>query len=456
MTLSRAVLLLLVFVCVPAAAAAAPPPLLTPCAPQGVSARCGTIYVPENRAKPLGRLIGLHVVVIPSESKPRRPDAFAYLEGGPGGAAATDMPSTAMGIWPGVNRHHDILLVDQRGTGDSHPIVCKLPNGDLASPDQRRTYIQGCIRSLKADPTQYGTRAAADDLEAVRVVLGYRALDVYGTSYGATVAQMYLRRYPNSVRTMVLDSGTFVDVPFYSRFAPNAERALDLLAARCAAHAACARAFPDWRSQFRSLIAKWNEHPARYAKTKITGDALAGAVQSMLLQSGLAASIPFVVTQAAKGNLEPLSHNVSSSTLTTSLMYWSIMCNEPWVGLASQGPWHTDFDGLLTATLAQVRTVCTYIPRHAEPSSAWTRPRSSKPVLVLAGADDPQDPITNLPGLEQALPNSRVLIAPGQGHGVGQTGCLGRIVTEFVARGTAAGLDSRCVQKIRPPDFVLR
>ena len=452
----RVLLLFFVVAGAPVAAAAPPPPLLQPCAPQGVSARCGTIYVPENRAKPLGRLIGLHVVVIPSESKPRRPDAFAYLEGGPGGAAATDMPSTALGIWPGVNRHHDILLIDQRGTGDSHPIVCKLPKGDLATPAQRRVYVQGCIRSLRADPAQYGTRAAADDLEAVRVVLGYRTLDVYGTSYGATVAQMYLRRYPGSVRTMVLDSGTFVDVPFYSRFATDAERALDRLAARCAARAACARSFPDWRSQFRSLIAKWNEHPVRYAKTKITGDALAGAVQSMLLQPGLAASIPLVVTQAAKGDLEPLSHNVASSTLTTSLMYWSIMCNEPWVGLASRGPWHTDFDGLLNATLAQVRMVCASVPKHAEPAAAWTRPRSSKPVLVLAGADDPQDPITNLPDLARTLPNSRVLIAPGQGHGVGQTGCLGRIVTQFVQRGTAAGLDTRCVQKIRPPDFVLR
>ena len=41
-----------------------------PCVVKGVDARCGTFVVPENRAKPNGRTIGLHVVVLPAFSKP--------------------------------------------------------------------------------------------------------------------------------------------------------------------------------------------------------------------------------------------------------------------------------------------------------------------------------------------------------------------------------------------------
>ena len=37
-----------------------------PCVVDGVDARCGTFVVPENRAKPDGRTIGLRVVVLPS------------------------------------------------------------------------------------------------------------------------------------------------------------------------------------------------------------------------------------------------------------------------------------------------------------------------------------------------------------------------------------------------------
>jgi pimeloyl-ACP methyl ester carboxylesterase len=32
-----------------------------------------------------------------------------------------------------------------------------------------------------------------DDLDAVRAALGYRQLDVIGSSYGATAAQVYLK-----------------------------------------------------------------------------------------------------------------------------------------------------------------------------------------------------------------------------------------------------------------------
>ena len=58
-----------------------------PCVVQGVSARCGTFIVPENRAKPHGRTIGLHVVVLPAFAQPARKDAVACLVGGPGVAA---------------------------------------------------------------------------------------------------------------------------------------------------------------------------------------------------------------------------------------------------------------------------------------------------------------------------------------------------------------------------------
>ena len=219
---------------------AAPQLPLRQCTVQGVPARCGTLAVPENRDTGEGRKIRLRVVVVPARHKPPRADAFTYLAGGPGGAAASDMTASAVGIWGRVLESRDILLVDQRGTGGSHELSCR-SGEDGRHAEEREQYVAHCLATLDGDPTQYGTAAAADDLDAVRAALGYRQLNVYGTSYGATLAQVYLARHPRSVRTVVLDGGTLLDIPFFERFAVNGQRALDQVARRCAADRACAR-----------------------------------------------------------------------------------------------------------------------------------------------------------------------------------------------------------------------
>lgn len=414
-----------------------------------MSARCGTLLVPENRAKPEGRRIELKVVVIPSRRKPAAPDAFTYLAGGPGGAA-TETTLTAASLWSAVNETRDILLVDQRGTGASNPLACAPPTGNVRARD----FVRACLRGQPGDMTQYGTRAAMDDLDAVRAALGYRTLDVYGASYGATAAQVYVKRHPSAVRTVVLDGGTAIDVPFYGRFAENAQRALDRLAARCAADHVCAKAYPAWRATFGRLVRAWDAHPVRTARDeRTTGRGLAGVVQSMLLDAATATAIPHLVTRAAAGDYVPLNQRIEQGGPILQLMYWSIWCNEPWVGLGAKGPWHTDFDSYTRASVADHRNTCNLLPKRAEPRAAWTFPSSRVPLLALAGGADPQDPIENLPALKRSFPASRTIVVPGYGHTVGQYGCLAGVVARFVARGTAAGLDTRCVRAIRPPRF---
>jgi pimeloyl-ACP methyl ester carboxylesterase len=136
-------------------------------------------------------------------------------------------------------------------------------------------------------------------------------------------------------------------------------------------------------------------------------------------------------------------------------MFWSIWCNERWVGLDAPPSVGTYLDGNAAASLDVYRTVCALFPKHEEPASSQTLPHSSVPLLALVGGADPQDPIGNLEGLTAALPNARVVVAPGQGHGVGQIGCLPDLVARFVARGSAKSLDVRCARRIAPPPFVL-
>jgi pimeloyl-ACP methyl ester carboxylesterase len=149
----------------------------------------------------------------------------------------------------------------------------------------------------------YGTRTAMDDLDAVRPALGCRQLDVIGSSYGATAAQAYLKLHPSSVRTLILVAGTAIDVPFFGRWAVNAQRALNQVAAICDSQPACRRAFPKWERQFGELVKAWNARPVRTRKgVRMTGDEFAGVVHVMLLDMNKAASIPLLVSRAAKGD----------------------------------------------------------------------------------------------------------------------------------------------------------
>jgi pimeloyl-ACP methyl ester carboxylesterase len=398
-----------------------------PCVVDGIGARCGTFVVPEDRTEPSGRRIGLHVVVLPAFSKPVRRDAVTYLEGGPGGAATDDAATRGQQLSL-LNVNHDILLVDQRGTGRS--------------------------KRHDADVTQYGTRMAMDDLDAVRSALGYRQLDVIGSSYGATAAQVYLKLHPRSVRTLVLAGGTAIDVPFFDRYAANAQRALDQLADLCASDSGCRGAFPRWERRFGELVKAWNAHPEHGT----TGDELAAVVHVLLLDGTKAVSIPLVVSSAAKGDYRPLD-DAGSGDLNAelNLMSKSIWCNEPWTGLDATGPWGTDFDSYTAARIAAFRHRCNSVPKRAEPDSLWRLPASSRvPVLALVGGADPQDPLTNLSDLKQHFPDSRTVVFAHVGHSFGIGGCVDEMMAELVERGTTKGLDTtRCDGAVVVPPFPL-
>jgi len=105
--------------------------------------------------------------------------------------------------------------------------------------------------------------------------------------------------------------------------------------------------------------------------------------------------------------------------------------------------------------LANDQMICAGFPKRAEPADQWTRVRSPAPALALVGGADPQDPIGNIAGLQDVMPNARIVVAPGLGHGVGANGCLPHLVARLVALGSTKKLDTSCARTIAPRPFVL-
>jgi len=210
---------------------------LQPCRPEGMKedVLCGTFSVPEDRAKPDGRKVALKVIVVPARTERPEPDAVALIGGGPGEAITGAAPGVSQEVGDLLARR-DVLLVDQRGTGGSNGLYCAFgitpenpqPAFDTMFPLDG---VKKCAAELakKADLTKYTTTIAADDLEAVRRWLGLGPLNLVGGSYGTRFVQVFLRRYPESVRTAILQGVVSMDQQVPINHSLDGQRALEIV-----------------------------------------------------------------------------------------------------------------------------------------------------------------------------------------------------------------------------------
>jgi pimeloyl-ACP methyl ester carboxylesterase len=108
-----------------------------------------------------------------------------------------------------------------------------------------------------------------------------------------------------------------------------------------------------------------------------------------------------------------------------------------------------------TAFMSGLRAVCAQWPRGPVDADFGKPLQSDVPTLMLSGSDDPVTPQRYADQIMKGLRNGKHLVAAGQGHGQLAVGCIPRLTAEFIAAGTAAGLDDACVRTIGPAPFML-
>ena len=194
----------------------------------------------------------------PAKIRPGSYDPIFVLAGGPGQSITEVYPAIAP-AFDRLHRERDIVLVDQRGTGGSGPLVCPRSDGRTGTSNCSRprpgARPGSARRSLAADLTRYGTLDYVRDLEAVRTALGYERVNLVGFSYGTRAALAYARAHPQVVRTLVLDGVASFQMVIGNDFDVDSERALSRLFARCADEPACKERYPELERDFRDLLA---------------------------------------------------------------------------------------------------------------------------------------------------------------------------------------------------------
>jgi pimeloyl-ACP methyl ester carboxylesterase len=457
-----------VLLAAPCGAAAVQPPALTssPCAAAGfhARARCGSLAVRESASS--ARTIRIAYVLVPAE---RRDTGPVVVVGGGPGQPGTGFANVADQELTAVHRDHDILFVDQRGTGRSHPLQCPELFSSRAHAFAQlfpSAEVRACRARLaqEADLNAYGSGRSADDLDALRAALGYRTISFDAASYASQFAFVYLRRHPARVRALLLRSvaPTFLKLPLpYSR---GAQQALGDLFAACAADATCARAFPHLRGEWAAVAARYASGPQRVsvpgrggpATVLLSHEVFADRIRQALYSPFTAAALPAVVHAAAHRDDGPLARLVAVliQGFGTDLAMGenlSVTCAEDVAfitGPERAAAARTGFLG--DARIRAQQHACAIWNVRRAPASFTAPVRSRAPVLMISGSDDPATPAWLGARQLPYLPNGRQIVIAGGAHG-SYSACLTQISLAFLDPRPRAIRASCVVQESRPP-----
>lgn len=439
---------------------------LSPCRPPGAAedVLCGRLEVSENPAAKTGRRIALDVVVLPALGAERREPLFDLI-GGPG-VAATRLAAMYTTETRSYRARRDVVLVDQRGTGQSNGLHCRPRGtpfaramGEMYPPD----YVRECRSELekKADLRFYTTSISADDLDRVREALGYDTIHVLGTSYGTRLAQEYLRRHGSHVKSMILFGAVppWASMPLHH--AASGHRALDLLCDECAADAACAARYPDLREKLRLVLRRLRQQPvtvSREGESALLGaDVFAEALRRLLYTPASSRLVPKVIHAAAAGDWAPFIAAAPADYPGADGAYLSITCSEDVARIdpdearrLAAGTYLGDY------RVRQQMRACAGWPRAQVPADFWDDVRSSVPTLIHAGYRDPVTPPAWADAVAAHLPKATVVLMEHHAHlpdGLAAMECWDTLVTRFLDEGAVRPDDLACVSRMTAPPF---
>ncbi|MFD0887133.1 alpha/beta fold hydrolase, partial [Streptosporangium algeriense] len=261
-----------------------------PC-PDNRAARCASLKVPVDWARPGGRTIALRLVKLPALTPGRRIGTLFDIPGGPG-EAGTEALKRPAELHDALRRRFDIVGYDPRTTValSALPASCTRTWSSLTDPRDRAAYarqvraLSGGVAACRRDDrtgllTHLDSVSAARDMEAVRRALGETRLTFTVRSYGGVPMTAYARLFPERVRAAYLD-GVPDHVDAWDddgrQWLTGTEQAFGRFVSWCAATTACELHGRDVRSLWRRLVRRADSSPVPVLKGAFAGRELTG------------------------------------------------------------------------------------------------------------------------------------------------------------------------------------
>jgi pimeloyl-ACP methyl ester carboxylesterase len=275
-----------------------------------------------------------------------------------------------------------------------------------------------------------------------------------------------MRRYPASIRSVVLDSVVPPEHVLGMEIAVRSQNSLDKLFERCEKDEACKEKIPNLKGDVESLFEKLKHAPVsikveNFSTGKIetldfTREHLMILVRMYLYNSySLAVMPPMLHEAAANNNYAPLARAANGivdslgGALSTGL-HNSVMCTE-------EAPFYNPDEESIKATqktymgmdiLNLMRDVCSVWPKGKVGADMKAPLESDIPTLLFSGEFDPITPPEYAETTMQKLTQAKHFILKGQGHGVSATGCAPDLVDKFVSDASSEWLNSKCLDRL--------
>lgn len=432
--------------------------------------KCGKLVVPENYSKTDGDKISVNFAVLPAIDNSEYKTPLMFLAGGPG-QAAVELATGLNRVFSEARKTRDIILVDQRGTGESSALACDFEavesvysiRADALDPKE----VKDCVAQFKGDVTQYNSENAIRDFDAIRNALGHQKINIYGGSYGTRAGLVYMRMFPESLDSVVLDSVGPIEVPI-GMFGQSGARSFNLLLDNCKKSDSCNTAFPNLAEEFQAVKARLAKepvtldimHPRLGTPTTFLIDDIkfTGNLRFQLYGMEGRSMVPLVIHQAFLGNYKPLqgliARNEGDQLVYTGLLF-NIVCNEdiPRVSEESRiADADNNFDG--GSSHISWEMVCPFFPKYRPSEEFYQSVTADIPTLILSGNLDPVTPPSNGDYSAKTLPNSHHIVVENASHTVAMSTCASDIINEFLTTKTPSKLDESCLEDVPQETFM--
>ncbi|MGW3228058.1 alpha/beta hydrolase [Kitasatospora sp. NPDC001095] len=403
--------------------------------------------------------------------------------GGPGGSAIEYLETAARTYDRGVRAQYDLVGLDPRGVGRSHPVSCL--SGDRMdaytavglTPDDQpgidalvaadREFAEGCRKQAGAALGHLSTVEAARDMDVLRALLGDEKLNYVGKSYGTFLGATYAGLFPSRVGRLVLDGAmdpALDSVTGNRTQAGGFETAWAAFAQDCARREGCplGRTEQQVGERLTALLAgiRAAPLPTTGGGRRLTeSQATTGVIQAMYadflwpeLRTALADAEAGDGTGLLKLSDDYYGREADGSYPNLMFANTAVNCLDlpaPFRGPEDVQRAVPEFERVsphFGRDMAWMALTCAYWPVLATGAAHTIRAAGAAPIVVIGTTRDPATPYAWAQSLAGQLESGRLLTFDGDGHTAygRHSACVDGAVNRFLLAGEAPEPGKRC------------